>query len=150
MSSIAFILFFALGVAAGVVIVLLIRRPNGGENARQLENAFKALAVDALRGNNEQFLQLARTELERVRIQTQADVAAKEGAIGGLVGPIGEALASYNEKLEQIELARHTMFAELSHRLNDTKTASEQLRNETASLVRALSNTNVRGSWGEL
>jgi DNA recombination protein RmuC len=151
------ILIFTLGVAVGAVLVFVIsQRARAGETdiraetTRQLENAFKALSADVLRGNSEQFLQLARTELERGRIQTRVDLEKKEMAIEGLVGPIGEALAMYNEKLDQIERARVGMFAQLAQRLNDTNATSEQLRNETAALARALSSANVRGTWGEM
>ena len=136
------ILIFTLGIAVGAALVFVVgqrTRANAAESTRQLENAFKALSIDALRGNSEQFLQLARNELQN-----------KETAIGGLVRPIGEALASYNEKLDAIERTRLMMFSQLAQRLDTSTTTSEQLRNETAALTRALSSANVRGTWGEM
>lgn len=136
------ILIFTLGIAVGAALVFVIgqrNRASVAESTRQLENAFKALSVDALRGNSEQFLQLARNELQN-----------KETAIGGLVRPIGDALAIYNEKLDAIERTRLMMFSQLAQRLDTSTTTSEQLRNETAALTRALSSANVRGTWGEM
>jgi DNA recombination protein RmuC len=49
----------------------------------QLKEAFQSLCGEALKNNNEQFLQLARTELERVRITAQAELTEKETAIEG-------------------------------------------------------------------
>src|SRR5206468_3822328 len=48
------------------------------------------------------------------------------------------------------ERARLTMFGQLSQGLNATNATSEQLRNETVALARALSSANVRGTWGEM
>src|SRR5690349_15295153 len=122
------ILIFTLGIAIGAALVFIIARHNrttDAEATRQLENTFKALSVDALRGNTEQFLQLARRELEN-----------KQTAIGGLVKPIGDALAIYNQKLDAIERQRIATFAQLAERLDSNAATSEQLRNETASLAR--------------
>ena len=136
------ILIFTLGIAVGAAVVFVITqrtRASDAESRRQLENSFKALSVDALRGNTEQFLQLARRELEN-----------KETAIGGLVRPIGDALAIYNQKLDAIERQRVSTFAQLAGSLDAARATSEQLRNETASLARALNGTNARGAWGEM
>lgn len=136
------ILIFTLGIVVGAALVFVVgqrNRTNAAESTRQLENTFKALSADVLRGNAEQFLQLARRELEN-----------KETAIGGLVRPIGDALAIYNQKLDAIERQRLTMFATLAERLDSNAETAERLRNETASLARALNSANTRGSWGEM
>jgi DNA recombination protein RmuC len=89
-----------------------------------------------LRGNSQEFLRLARMEFERARIQARVDLEQKEMAIGSLVGPIGDALAIYNEKLDAIERARLSIFNQLAERLDVSLATSEQLRNEAAALAR--------------
>lgn len=157
MQSVAPTLMFMIGVVVGAALVYFVffrlrvaETQLQADNAKQLENTFKAISADVLRGNSQQFLQLARTELDRARIQARVDLEQKEMAIGNLVGPIGDALAIYNEKLDQIERARLTMFGQLSQGLSATNATSEQLRNETAALARALNSANVRGTWGEM
>lgn len=116
----------------------------------QLKDVFNALCAEALRSNNEQFLQLARTELERVRAAASHDLQQKEAAIEGLVAPIRDSLASVDVKLQEIERDRVESFSALGERLSQANALSEQLRGETATLARALSSANVRGVWGEL
>jgi DNA recombination protein RmuC len=116
----------------------------------QLKAAFQALSADALKSNNEQFLQLARTELERVRLTARAELSEKETAIQGLVTPIRETLEKTEKKLGDLERARAESFATLSERIEHVVTASADLRTETNNLSRALRSSNVRGAWGEL
>ena len=116
----------------------------------QLKDAFQSLCADALRGNNEQFLQLARTELERVRAAAQADLTRKESAIDALLAPIRDGLAKYDEKLHAIETERSVSFGAIAQRLDLVSAGSELLRTETANLSKALRSSNVRGAWGEL
>lgn len=157
MQSVAPILIFTLGAVAGALLAYIIcSRAHAkdaavrAENVRQLENTFKALSADVLRGNSKEFLQLARGELERARIEARSDLDAKQSAIGNLVGPIGDALAKYNEKLDAIERARLSTFSQLTERLDISAAASDQLRAETAALARALNSANARGTWGEM
>lgn len=116
----------------------------------QLKDSFASLSTDALRSNNEQFLQLARTELERIRLSAQAELAEKETAIQSLVTPIREGLERYDRKLHDIELARAESFASLTERLELMSAASDLLKGETANLAKAMRSSNVRGAWGEL
>jgi len=116
----------------------------------QLKEAFQALSGEALKSNNEQFLQLARTELERVRVAAQTELAEKETAIHGLIAPIREGLEKYDKKLSEIEVARAESFASLAQRIEGVSNVGEILRGETANLAKALRSSNVRGAWGEL
>ena len=116
----------------------------------QLKDAFQSLCADALKSNNEQFLQLARTELERVRLTAQAELTEKETAIQSLVAPIRDGLERYDKKLHEIEVARAESFASLVGRIDLMSAASDILRGETANLSKALRSSNVRGAWGEL
>ena len=115
-----------------------------------LRESFQSLSGEALKSNNEQFLQLARTELERIRVSAKAELDEKETAIHGLIAPIREGLEKYDRKLHDIELARAESFSSLTQRLELMNVASDILRGETANLAKALRSSNVRGAWGEL
>lgn len=115
-----------------------------------LRESFQSLSGEALKSNNEQFLQLARTELERVRISSKADLDEKQTAINALVAPIREGLEKYDRKLHEIELTRAESFSSLMQRMEMMNSTSDILRGETANLARALRSSNVRGAWGEL
>jgi DNA recombination protein RmuC len=116
----------------------------------QLREAFQALSTDALRANNEQFLQLARQELERVREATSTEATQKHREIDALLEPIRQGLAGYDAKLAEIEKGRVESFATLVERLDTVARVGDTLRGETAMLARALRSSNTRGTWGEV
>lgn len=121
-----------------------------GTARTQLEHAFQSLGAQALQKNNEQFLQLARTELERLRTAARTDLDAKESAIEQLVKPIRDSLTTYDAKLVQIEKDRTESFASLAEKLQHVQLSNEKLAAGTNDLTRALKSSNVRGAWGEL
>jgi len=117
---------------------------------QRLADTFQALSSEALRQNNQSFLQLARQELERVRAATATETTQKQQAIDALLAPIRDGLASYDAKLNEIERQRADTFATLAERIDLVTRTSESLRSETASLGRALRSANTRGTWGEV
>ena len=117
---------------------------------RQLRDSFQALSGEALRDSSAHFLQLARTELERLQASAAVQLGEKERSIEGLVAPIRDGLARYDAKLAEIEKERTRSFAALGEQIAGVALAGSQLRDTTASLARALGNNNVRGAWGEL
>ena len=116
----------------------------------QLREAFQALSAEALKSNNEAFLQLARSELEKVRAAAQSELQQKETAIGALLAPIREGLEKYDHKLHEIERSRAETFGAITQRLDSVSLASDTLRSETQNLVKALRSPGVRGRWGEV
>jgi DNA recombination protein RmuC len=130
---------------------LAVARLDDARNSQiAMRDSFQALSGDALRSNNEAFLQIARTEFDRIRESARTELGEKETAIAGLLTPIREGLEKYDRKLHEIELSRAQSFAALTERLETISNASDILRGETANLAKALRSSNVRGAWGEL
>lgn len=116
-----------------------------------LANAFKALSADALRSNNQAFLELARTTLERFQQGAANDLDARQKAVDQLVQPLRDSLQKVDSKLGEIEKARVSAYSELSTQLRGlVETHLPMLHNETANLVKALRQPTVRGRWGEI
>jgi len=78
------------------------------ESQVKLENAFKALAADALKSSNESFLKLAQETLQKHISQASGDLDARRKAVEDLVKPIGDQLKAYQEKTEALERERQT------------------------------------------
>ena len=55
---------------------------------RQLADAFKALAADALKSSNTSFLELAKTQLEKFQESAKGDLEKRQTAIDELVKPV--------------------------------------------------------------
>jgi DNA recombination protein RmuC len=114
------------------------------------ENVFKALSADALRSNSEAFLQLARTQLEHVRVQASGDLEQRQKAVEQLVAPIRESLEKVDGQVRSLEQARREAYGSLAQQVRTLAEGQERLRLETGNLVTALRAPHVRGRWGEM
>jgi DNA recombination protein RmuC len=107
---------------------------------REFAARFQALAADALRKNNESFLELASTKLGQ-----------KEQAVQHLVEPLKESLQKVDGTLRSLELARQGAYSTLAEQVRQLADGQKELRSETGNLVSALRDRpNVRGRWGEI
>ena len=118
---------------------------------QRLSDAFKALSSDALRNNNQAFLELARSTLEKFQEGARGDLEKRQKAVDELVKPIRDSLDKVDGKLGEIEKARLSAYSELNSQLKGlVETHLPRLHNETATLVKALRQPTVRGRWGEI
>jgi len=113
-------------------------------------DAFKALASDALSTNNESFLKLANSTLEKFQETAKGDLEKRQQAIGSLVEPVKTSLGKVEVHIQELEKARAGAYAGLSEQLKSLVQSEKDLRGETANLVKALRSPNVRGRWGEM
>jgi DNA recombination protein RmuC len=121
------------------------------EEARtRLGDAFKALSAEALAGNNQAFLHLARTALEKFQDGARGDLEARQQAIDRLVQPLRESLEKVDGRIQELERTRTGAYARLDEQLKSLLTTQARLESETANLVKALRAPTVRGRWGEM
>ncbi len=118
--------------------------------ADEMRDAFKALSSDALRDNNQSFLELAKSTFERLQTEAKGDLESKQKEVEALVAPIKESLGKVDFQLQEIEKTRREAYGGLSEQVRSLMTTQEKLHSETENLVRALRTPNVRGRWGEI
>jgi DNA recombination protein RmuC len=116
----------------------------------KLQDSFKALSSEALSKNNESFLNLAKTTLEKYQDGAKSDLEKRQEAINKTVEPVGIALKTFNERVEKIEERRTQSEASLKQQLQQLAESQVQLSKTTGSLVQALRAPQVRGQWGEM
>ncbi len=121
-----------------------------GEAEKKLSDAFKALSAEALRNNNAQFLQLAKTDLEKFQSGAKADLEKRQEAINQLVKPLKESLAKVDVKIGEIDKSRAATFGSLTEQIKSLLDSEAKLKKETDNLVTALRRPQVRGRWGEM
>jgi DNA recombination protein RmuC len=95
----------------------------------RLTDTFKALAADALRSNNDEFLKRAGDTLVR---------------------PVAESLKDVRDKISELEKTRASAYGSLSEQLKSLALAQASLQTETTKLSTSLSTTKTAGTWGEL
>ena len=109
----------------------------------RLRATFAVLSAEALRTNNQSFLDLAKTSLAEYQHQATTDLKHRQQEIGSLVTPLNAALARVDAKLLEVEKERTGSYSRLSEQLRT-------LAVTTTNLERALRTPNVRGGWGEV
>jgi len=133
---------FAAGLLVGGGLMWFVRGA--------LADAFRALSAEALQRNNQAFLDLAKTALEKQQEAGKGELEKRQQAIGELVGPIRSTLESFAQQVQGLEKSRVDAYATLFEQVRALADSQGQLRKETANLVRALRAPHARGRWGEL
>jgi DNA recombination protein RmuC len=116
----------------------------------ELREAFQALASDALKSNNQSFLQLAKASLEKFQSEAKGDLESRQKAVENLVAPIKESLNKVDSQIQQIEKQRSQAYGALTEQVQSLIGTQKALQAETGNLVKALRTPAVRGRWGEI
>lgn len=117
---------------------------------KRWEMAFKGLSAEALKQNNESFLDLAKLAFERLQEGSLNDLDKRRQSIEDTVSPIKKALEKFDEKVNALERTREGAYATLMEQVKHMATSQIKLEGETANLVKALRAPHVRGQWGEM
>ena len=120
------------------------------ETQAKLSDAFKALSAEALKSNNESFLSLAASTLEKFQEGARNDLEKRQTAINQLVKPVQETLQKFDVKMGEIEKARMEAYGGLTQQVRGLADSQQTLQRETSNLVKALGSPQVRGRWGEV
>jgi DNA recombination protein RmuC len=116
----------------------------------ELREAFQALASDALKSNNQSFLQLAKASLEKFQSEAKGDLEARQKAVETLVAPIKDSLNKVDSQIQQLEKDRSQAYGTLTEQVQSLIGTQKALQAETGNLVKALRTPSVRGRWGEI
>ncbi len=116
----------------------------------KLTEHFQALSSDALKSNNQSFLDLAKGVLEQFHQKASAELTSKHQAIDHLMKPVSETLNKFDHKLADLEKTRIGAYEGIKQQVQSLLETQNQLKAETTNLVKALRSPIVRGRWGEI
>ncbi len=116
----------------------------------QLRDAFSSLATQVLRGNTDEFLKIAKQNLESIVQQLRGDWGTQKVELNKLFDPLTETLKKMDEEIRIIEKKREGAYEGLQKELQHLFSAQDQLRTLTVQLNQALRATQVRGQWGQI
>ena len=139
-------------LAAGVLIGWLATRPALARVQSRLDavegteaslrdafrDTFRALSDEALKSNNQAFLDLAETRLREARMAAAKDIDERKVAIETLLAPMAKTLGEVDRELRETERRRVHTDAQLLQRIASLDTAGQDLRQQTGKLVDAL------------
>ncbi len=117
---------------------------------QKLRDAFKALSAEALKSNNQSFLELAKATLEKYQVEAKGDLEQRQKAVENLVTPIKQSLEKVDTHVRELEKSRQLAYGSLTEQVRSLISTQEKLQSETGNLVKALRAPTVRGSWGEI
>ena len=130
--------------AAGEKVAIL------DDATQKLRDAFQALSAEALKNNNQSFLDLAKATLEKYQAEAKGDLEQRQKAVENLVTPIKQSLEKVDTHVRELENARQLAYGSLTEQIKSLMSTQEKLQSETGNLVKALRAPTVRGNWGEI
>ena len=115
-----------------------------------LAETHKALSADALKNNNQAFIDLAQATFNQYMESARTDFNARDKAVKETIHPLKEALDRYDRQIQAMEKSRENAYGGLSKQVDSLIQTQEFLQKETGKLVNALRAPQVRGRWGEI
>jgi DNA recombination protein RmuC len=110
--------------------------------------AFDALSL-TLKETQPEFLRLATEAMENLAAKAAGNVKAQQEAVDGVVKPLKDQLAEYQNLLWTAEQKRTETLGAVRQHLEALQNQSQSLANETNQLRRVLTSRQARGRWGE-
>ena len=141
---------FGLITAVTVFVVLRFFSKRIEDNTlAKMKESFGTASYEALEKNTDQFLKLANEKLAQ---QTQANVqelAGKKALIDNTLQQMKTEMDSVRELVTRLEKDREQKFGELTRGLQVQSQETLRLHEMTANLNKVLSDSRLRGKWGE-
>ncbi len=115
----------------------------------QLKESFGSLSFDALHKSTEEFLKLANKSFSEQAKRNTEDLSSKKELIDQNLKTMKSELDKVQQLMQKIEGERRQSFGSLNEQLKQSAEQTQKLREATTQLNQALSNSQVRGQWGE-
>lgn len=119
------------------------------EMESRLGETFKALSLDALSRNSEEFLRLAEKALETKAAEGKKELEGKKALIDQNIEAIGKTLSEVQRRIEDVGKTSGEKFIEVSTLIRKHEEVTSKLKDTTDRLGHTLASSKKRGEWGE-
>jgi DNA recombination protein RmuC len=119
------------------------------EMESKLSETFKALSLDALSKNSDEFLKLADRTLETRTAEGKKELESKKELIDQNIEAISRTLSEVQKKIEDVGKTSGEKFTEVSTLIKKHEEVTSKLKDTTEHLSHALASPKKRGEWGE-
>ncbi len=148
MNNIVLIIIYFIATISGTLIALFLFRKKNFYSDK-LDSQITRIASEALRQNSEQFLAIARENLNSQKCEIKTDLEGKKTMLGEMIAEIRKELRQNEQRVEKSETERLKSFTELANELKSYKEITGELKTSTEKLKDLLSNNQLRGAFGE-
>jgi DNA recombination protein RmuC len=142
---IGFIIGFIIGALIVIIISLFL--------LKRMKDSFDALSLKALSQNSTEFLKIADQTLSKQTQEGTKELDTKklliDQTLKNMNTDMKTELKNVNDLVNKLEKDRENKFGELNEKLENTAKQTGELQKATNQLNAVLSNTKVRGQWGE-
>ncbi len=138
------IVYLVIGLVLGVVVGYFVgksRNTGNGDNELAIKLATAEGNVTALTA------QIAEAKREREAKELKE---AQENRILVALEPLKTNLKSMEDKVTELEKSRHQQFGTVEEQLRVSLQESQKLSKQTETLAKAMSDSKMRGTWGEV
>ena len=143
------VLGFLVLVLTVALLWVVLRRNTDPIVESTVKTELQAMSQAALAQASEQFLTLAEERLAREGEAHTQELAAKKQLIDRELLSVSGSLEKVTSLIQGIEKDREAKFGALTEQLKTIGSQTQALTASTNTLGEALSNTQVRGQWGE-
>lgn len=116
----------------------------------ELMKQFDALSRKALDLNSKSFLELAKTQMEKMITDVDQKETKRKLELEKLVQPLSKSLEDVSKHVREVEKEREKAYASITEQVKGLSEAQLAIRKEAGNLVNALRRPSVRGRWGEM
>ncbi len=123
---------------------------------RELSETFKALSLDALTRNTDEFkkyadefMKLAEEKLRSQTAEGKKELEGKKDLIDRNIDAIGKTLTEVQRRIEEVGKTSGERITEVSTLIKKHEEVTAKLKDTTEHLGRALASSKKRGEWGE-
>lgn len=114
-----------------------------------MKDSFDALSLKALSSSMDQFLKTAGETFSKHNDSNKQELGSKKDLIDQTLLTMKNELSKVGTLMSDLEKDRKAKFEVLASELSKTANETKQLRETTHTLQSALTNSRVRGQWGE-